>query len=412
MLVPKGLIMCTFLFISKTNIMDPELIFDTRIDTHKIYVSMKTKFVLRKDTIKENRAPVYLHISGSKQRERIFIDLYVDINQWDEKSSRLKNSAENYDSNLILDSIQNKITAIKVGYRLSEKPLTPSLLKTELRDNMPRVNFVSFMKHCLDEEEAITKTGTHKKNVSVYRKVREYQPEIIFIEMNYEWFQKFRIHLKKIGNANTTINANILVIKKYLRMAKKKGIKLVVELDDIEGGSTKGNRNYLNIKELKTFYGYYFSEYIPPAHRLILGYFLFSCFTGLRISDVQKITRKEVLDADFQFVAQKTTKDQNISLNQKAKEIIAYDVALFEKKFEDQYINRELKKIALFLGVKKNITFHVARHTFATSFLSAGGKVENLQKLLGHSSINQTMIYVHLAAAEANKDIHLMDDLF
>src|SRR5690606_23637544 len=104
--------------------------------------------------------------------------------------------------------------------------------------------------------------------------------------------------------------------------------------------------------------------------------------------------------------------DQNISLNQKAKDIINHEPFLFERKFEDQFINRELKKIATYLGIKKRITFHVARHTFATAFLRAGGKVENLQKLLGHSSLSQTMIYVHLVSLEANKDIHLMDGLF
>jgi integrase/recombinase XerD len=404
--------LCTFFLFFNSSVLREDYIFDTLIDTRKIYVSMKTKFVLRKDIIKDDKAPVYLHITGNKQRERIFIDLYVDVKQWDEKNNCLKKTPENYDHNLILENIIQKITKIKVGYRLSEKVLTPALLKRELRDNLPRINFLSFYKFCLEEEKPHAKPATQKKNTSVYHKLKEYQDEIIFTDINYEWFQKLRAYLKSIGNANTTINSNITIIKKYLRLAKKKGIKLVVELDDIEGGSTDGNRNYLNIQELQRFYKYYFNEFIPPTRRLVLGYFLFSCFTGLRISDVQKINRKDVLQSDFQFVAKKTTKDQSISLNQKAKDIILHDKLLFERKFEDQFINRELKQIALYLGVKKVITFHVARHTFATSFLRAGGKVENLQKLLGHSNISQTMTYVHLVALEANKDIHLMDDLF
>src|SRR5690606_902728 len=143
-------------------------IFDTLIDTQKLYVSMKTKFVLRKDSVKENKAPVYLHITGNKQRERIFLDLYVDVKQWDEKNNCLKKSVENYDNNLILESIQTKITNIKVGYRLSEKVLTPSLLKRELKENLPRINFISFFKHCLEEEKTITKPATLRKNTSVY----------------------------------------------------------------------------------------------------------------------------------------------------------------------------------------------------------------------------------------------------
>ena len=64
------------------------------------------------------------------------------------------------------------------------------------------------------------------------------------------------------------------------------------------------------------------------------------------------------------------------------------------------------------LKIHKNVTFHVARHTFATSFLRAGGKVEKLQRLLGHTDIKQTMIYAHIVQADANSEILLLDDIF
>jgi len=70
-----------------------------------------------------------------------------------------------------------------------------------------------------------------------------------------------------------------------------------------------------------------------------------------------------------------------------------------------------LKILAVRAGIEKNISFHVARHTFATNFLRSGGKVENLQKLLNHQSISTTMEYVHIIAEEANKEIYLLDGL-
>ncbi len=392
--------------------MKEEVCFDTRIDTYKLYVSMNARFVLRKDSCRDFRMPVYLHLTGNKKRERIFLDLWVDSRQWDEKNNRLKNTKENYDSNLILENVTKKITSIKTSYRLADRVLTPTLLKKELKENLPRVNFVSFCKYCLDEERQYMKPGTQKKNEAVYHKLYNYNDEIFFTEITLEWFRKYRTHLKLIGNNSVTINGNIIILKKYLRRAQKSGIKLVIDLDDVVGGSTKGNRNYLNVIELKKFYNYYFNEFIPESRRLALGYFLFSCFTGLRISDVQKIERKEVLHCDFQFVTTKTEKSQNIELNQKVKELIKHDENLFKTKFTDQFLNREIKGIATYLGVRKHITFHVARHTFATSFLRAGGKVQNLQKLLGHSEIKETMIYVHLVESEANTEIHLMDNLF
>ena len=85
---------------------------------------------------------------------------------------------------------------------------------------------------------------------------------------------------------------------------------------------------------------------------------------------------------------------------------------LFVTKFADQHMNDEIKKIMKVCSINKKVTFHVARHTFATCFLRAGGSVVKLQKLLGHASITQTMIYVHILDEEANEDIHLMDNLF
>ena len=75
-------------------------------------------------------------------------------------------------------------------------------------------------------------------------------------------------------------------------------------------------------------------------------------------------------------------------------------------------MNREIKKIAVSVGIKDKISFHVARHSFATNYLRMGGNVVYLKKLLGHSDIKTTMIYESITSEEANKEIHLLDDMF
>ena len=119
-----------------------------------------------------------------------------------------------------------------------------------------------------------------------------------------------------------------------------------------------------------------------------------------------------IRDHELNFVATKTDKHQIITLNESALKLVKSCDDLFEKKLTDQFMNRELKKISRSLGIRKVVSFHASRHTFATCFLRAGGKVEMLQKLLGHSTINQTMEYVHILNQEANKEIMLLDKLF
>lgn len=77
----------------------------------------------------------------------------------------------------------------------------------------------------------------------------------------------------------------------------------------------------------------------------------------------------------------------------------------------DQKINAHLKEIAKICGIKKVVTFHVARHSFATNFLRLGGTIEKLQELLGHSSITETRIYVHIVQEELDREIMIMDNL-
>ena len=85
---------------------------------------------------------------------------------------------------------------------------------------------------------------------------------------------------------------------------------------------------------------------------------------------------------------------------------------LFVKRVAEQTMNRTLKRIASSINNQKKVTFHTSRHTFATLYLIAGGKVENLMLLLGHKKLETTMIYVKIAAVDANKDVFKLDDLF
>jgi integrase/recombinase XerD len=394
------------------------LIFDTRIDTHKIYVSMKTTFIPR--NYDKEFLPLYLHITGLGKRERLLLDIEIQKKLWNKKKQRVNfNTIEDIvqkkrleDINLIIDNIESKITNIKTVYRLSEIVLTPKKLKQELLEDLPRVNFCSFCQHALIEQKQILEPGTYRKLQSVLNKLKKYNDQVIFSDLNLNWFESYRIHLSKIGNQKTTINSNIKSLKKFLRIALKTGIKIPCNMDDIKAGSTLGTRISLEPYELKKIKEYFDSDFIYKSHKTIVAYFLFSCVTGLRFADVMQIEREAVQGDFIQFRAEKVNKMQTITLNLKAKELIAQDETLFVKRFTNEYVNRELKVIMRNLSIKKKVTFHVSRHTFATSFLRAGGKIEKLQLLLGHSDLRQSMIYNHIVAAEANKEIFLLDTLY
>ncbi len=387
-------------------------IFDTLIDPRRNYGTMKTRFGIRRDVQVDGKCPVYLFIGGNEVR--INLKIYVDPKIWVKEKRRIREiDRPASDINLMLDNHEAKITNIKTVYRLSELTLTAKILESEFLDKNSRVNFIAFFHQALKEEKVNLKEGSYERHHSVYKKLLAYNPNVPFNELTLKWFNDFKSYCQnELENENTTIAANIASIKKFLRIATKNGIKLLFDLDDVKVGSTKGNRTFLNETELRKCLEVYNGNTINPSYKIILGYFLFSCMTGLRISNIQALERREFANNDFSMVTAKSNSDKNIALNETAQKIIESCEDLFVKKFADQHINDELKKIMRFIGITKHVTMHVGRHTFATLYLKVGGSVENLQMTLGHGSITQTMVYVHIVQADANREIFVMDKLF
>lgn len=391
-------------------------VFDTLIDTQINRVSMiKTKFTLRKDVVVNNQHPLYLHITGSgHKRERIHLDVYIENKQWDSTKENVNlKFPELNDTHLVIDNFKRKITDVKTTFKLAQMTLTPAILKEEFENKLSRINFIAFYIEALKGEKHNLKKGTYRKHHSVYLKLKEYNDYVPFNTLTIKWIDDFKKYCKvDKKNQDTTINTNVASIKKFLKIAEKNGIRLLFDLEDIEVGNTKGNRVALSKDEMKKIIKFYFSEFINCNDRLILGYFIHACLTGMRIGEVQALKRSQLEDDFVSFIGNKGDKDKNISLIDLAKHIIKHEPDLFVKKFHDNTLNSGLKLIFLTLGITKKISFHVSRHTFATNYLRAGGQVEKLQTLLGHSKIETTMIYVHITNAEANEDIFRLDNYY
>ncbi len=374
---------------------------------------MKTKIVKRGYVNAEGRSLLYLHVSHKGKRTRISLDLYVPAKAWETKKSRLKlTDKRSRDINLILDNIDSKITGIRTMYRLAEKQLSAEKFVEEFKNSIPRMDFLAFMEYQLELEKNLLATGTYRRHQSVLTKMRGWKDQIFFSEVDQSFPTKARAYLKRKGNASVTIESNMASLKKFIRAAEKTGIRMALESSEIKIGNTNGNRVDLRGEEIKNMYDYYTSKFILAREKLVAGYFLFACFTGLRISDVQQLNRKQLGEDSFHFMSVKTRKKQWISISKKLRGILEEDSRLFVKKVSDVEMNRVLKDIARHCGLSKNLTFHVARHSFATNFLRMGGKVQDLQKILGHSKITETMIYVHIVDSEACEKNKIMDNLF
>ena len=172
---------------------------------------------------------------------------------------------------------------------------------------------------------------------------------------------------------------------------------------------------FLTMDELKIL------ENTPMKPPIIKQAFLFSCYTGLRFSDVVSLTwgklQKDNNDATYiNFVQKKTGKQEYLPIPQKALNYLpernktkATDIIF--KLPTNKFTNVALRNWACAVGITKKVTFHVARHTYATLLLTLETPIEVVSKNLGHSDIQTTQIYAKVVNAVQRAAVDKLDRL-
>ncbi len=178
----------------------------------------------------------------------------------------------------------------------------------------------------------------------------------------------------------------------------------------------KKERDFLNPNELKVIEDFnFYNERLDRVRDL----FVFSCYTGISFSDINNLTRNNIMKGlDGQkwiFTFRNKTKTKvKIPLLDKALMIIEkYEDHLMVQITESLLpvitnvkVNLYLKEVAEICDIKKNLTFHMARHTFATTVILANGvPIETVSKLLGHTKIATTQIYARVLEDKLSKDM-------
>lgn len=376
--------------------------------THKII--QKCSFVK-----KDGTSALYIQLFINKCRKQLPLDIYIPQKDFDKKKQVVKKSNPFYkDYNLIIGKKKAIINEIRISYRLSGRTLTLESFLEDFLNPSSKLDFIKFyeveLKKQLDRK--YISLSTWKQQKATLSKLKGFRETVLFYELTNDFIEDFKIHLRdKLKNLPNTIYTALKNIKKYLRLADKKRISMPIDLDNLKVRTIRGNRCFLTSNEINKLYKFWNSEFINESYKMVLSKFLFSCFSGLRISDVKKITEDNFLGDFLVFSAVKTEKLQKIKLNATALEFVNTKDPVFKDNFEDQTINDYLKEICKICGITKKVSFHVARHTFATQFLIAGGKVQVLQKILGHSKLETTMIYVHIVEDEINDQITNMDTI-
>lgn len=375
---------------------------------------------LNDDYVKDDgtkAAYLVTHIHGKKVRINTKVSIHPDY--FDPiKKQVIGNSKELKDARLIIEQCRSRINEILVNYRLMKKDLTADIFRKEYENPTSFVDFYGFMERTMAQKRGLNSENTLKAHGSLKEKLKKFRPVLMFADIDEIFISDFQKYMKtKLDNNANTIAKTLRNFKIYINAAKRQGLIKESPFQDIRIRQVEAEREFLDPEELELLMKKYDDESLPDKYRETFQAFLFSCFTGLRISDAKEVRMEQIQKKTLVFIPVKTegiNKTVRVPLSDPAKMILK-DVAphrVYGKIFNleaDQTVNKKLKKIFTHFEIQKNISFHCARHTFATIFLRRGGKLHILQKLMGHYSITETMKYVHILPDDTEEEVKLFN---
>jgi len=177
----------------------------------------------------------------------------------------------------------------------------------------------------------------------------------------------------------------------------------------------KGKTEFLTLEEIKALVK------TPCAKPIVKQAFLFTCFSGLRFSDVKKLTWGDLQKDNegqhiIRYQQKKMKQHEYLQISEDALKYLperngAMDDDTIFRMAQNGVTNEVISGWALSAGVKKHVTFHVSRHTNATLLLSLGVPIETVSKLLGHSDIKTTQRYAKVIDANKRAAVSKLDGL-
>lgn len=342
---------------------------------------------IREKKLKSGRKSLYLDIYHNGKRNYEF--LKIGHLTGDRKSDK---------------EIEEKAKAIKSKRELQ---LFNETYDFEKKDD--DLLFTDYMQNIASEFED---KGNRNIN-TVLSHVREYgKKDISFNEVDAKWVQGFKEYALTKVKQNTA-RTYLLILQSVLNKAQKKGLikrNPTNEVDNIAKDEPK--IEYLTDEELNRLWD------ADIKRSDVKRAFLFSAYTGLRLSDVQRLKWNDIEEIKkngdaYKQVAIKMKKTNEliyIPISKKAEELLKVKHRISEYVFDisPSIVEYWLPKWAKKAKVEKHLHFHMSRHTFATRLLNKGINIFTVSKLLGHTSIEHTQKYLHLQDTDKKTAIDVL----
>ena len=386
----------------------------------------------RNDIDKNGYAPIYARITVNGKRSEFSIRRKVQLTRWNSDAGKIRGTTPDVrELNKYLLSIELKIN--KIQEQLSEKNIliTSEKIKNIYlgKNSNQKMLLAIFQEHNDKVNELVGKdfsAGTAERYKTAMKHVtdyilKEYQVKDIPVrEVDLKFITGFEYYLKTTRNcAHNSAIKYVTNLKKIIRIAyandwisKDPFIHWKAKLKIVD-------REFLTSEDIQKIVE---KDFSTDRLNQVKDIFIFSCFTGLAYADVKKLTKNDiVIGIDGQnWIKTKRTKTDtrsNIPILSIPQAIIdkykvyqeSLDTELLLPVLSNQKMNAYLKEIADLCEINKNLTFHLARHTFATTVtLTNGVPIESVSKMLGHKSLRTTQHYAKIIDKKVSEDMNAL----
>lgn len=382
-----------------------------------------------------NEANLYARISLNGKKANISLKKKLNVNSWDSKKQCAKGTkASARYLNEYLEEVRMEIFQLYRELKAAHGLVTVEKIKSHYLGENKKIHYLS---EVFDFHNETNKEKLAPKTLCHYRTNQRYVLEFIkeqynkndypLHELDYPFLLRLESFLRSYDpkkHYRKSI-ANNAVMKHIQRFRKQ--IKLAVELDWLKDDPfkkftpkmEKRQREFLTEEELKSIVHL---EIACERLEIVKDLFLFSCYTGIPYGDIIQLTHKNLvigIDGNKWITAKRNKNGVPYELP-----LLDVPLSLVNKyfghartkatgtllpKISNQKLNSYLKEIADLCKIKKNLTFHMARHTFATTVtLSNGVPIETVSKMLGHTKLATTQIYARVIEKKVSNDMQLL----
>ncbi len=378
--------------------------------------------------------PIYLRLTVNGKRAEISTSKDCLPDKWNRDSGHMMGTKEESKVlNTYLDTLQAKlfevhqkllakgdiITAIGIKNKFTgvdERPLSLVNIFTDHNNKIKALLGDEFAPGTLERYK------TSLKHTTDFLKWKYNLTDIDIRKVDHSFVTEFEFYLRSVRKCNN--NSAVKYIKnfgKIIRICIANGWLDKNPFANYKSKIKDVERDFLVEEEIEAIR---IKEFPTDRLRVVRDIFIFSCFTGLAYIDVKNLTKQNItvgIDGEKWIFThrQKTESASNIPLLPAAQQIVDkykdHPQCINEERLlpilSNQRMNSYLKEIADVCGINKELTFHIARHTFATTVtLTNGVPIESVSKMLGHKNIRTTQHYAKIVDRKVGDDMKILKE--